>query len=60
MGDAEREKYLSDLDQQHAERIYSDLKRTLERLEKDYRRSINKSQYEHYFSYHFKNITIIF
>ena len=49
MGDAEREKYLSDLDQQNAERFYLDLQRTLERLEKDFRRSINKSQYEHSF-----------
>lgn len=42
--DAEREKFQADIDQQRAETIYGDLENTIEKLQKDYRRSINKSQ----------------
>jgi hypothetical protein len=42
--DAEREKYQADLDQQHAEQAYSVIEKSVETLQKDYRRAINKSQ----------------
>ncbi len=42
--DAEREKYQADLDQQHAEQTYSEIEKLVEKLQKDYRRAINKSQ----------------
>ncbi len=42
--DAEREKYQADLDQQHAEQAYSEIEKLVEKLQKDYRRAINKSQ----------------
>lgn len=42
--DAEREKYLADVDQQRAERVFFELEKMLEKLQKDFGRSINKSQ----------------
>jgi hypothetical protein len=42
--DAEREKYQADLDQQHSEQGYAELEKLVEKLQKDYRRAINKSQ----------------
>ncbi len=42
--DAEREKYQADLDQQHAEQTYSEIEKLVEKLQKEYRRAINKSQ----------------
>ncbi|CAF1047240.1 unnamed protein product [Adineta steineri] len=42
--DAEREKYQADLDQQNADQAYSEIEKLVEKLQKDYRRAINKSQ----------------
>ncbi len=42
--DAEREKYLADLEQQRADEAYSEIDKLVEKLQKDYRRAINKSQ----------------
>jgi hypothetical protein len=42
--DAEREKYQADLDQQYAEQTYSEMEKSVEKLQKDHRRAINKSQ----------------
>lgn len=42
--DAEREKYQADLDQQYAEQNYSEIEKSVEKLQKDYKRAINKSQ----------------
>ncbi len=42
--DAEREKYQADLDQQHADQAYLEVEKLVEKLQKDYRRAINKSQ----------------
>ncbi|CAF3836093.1 unnamed protein product [Adineta steineri] len=42
--DAEREKYQADLDQQTADQAYSEIEKLVEKLQKDYRRAINKSQ----------------
>lgn len=41
---AEREKYEADLEQQRAEKYYSDVEKSVDKLQKDYRRAINKSQ----------------
>ncbi|CAF1139612.1 unnamed protein product [Adineta steineri] len=41
---AEREKYLADFDQQRAEVTYSEIEALVQKLEKDSRRSINKSK----------------
>ncbi|CAF1500644.1 unnamed protein product, partial [Adineta steineri] len=41
--DAEREKYQADLDQQTADQAYSEIEKLVEKLQKDYRRAINKS-----------------
>ncbi|UJR31023.1 hypothetical protein I4U23_018532 [Adineta vaga] len=43
-GDAEKEKYLADFDQQRAERVYFEIEMLVEKLEKDSRKSINKSK----------------
>ena len=42
--DAEREKYQADLDQQHADQAYAEIEKLVEKLQKDHRRAINKSQ----------------
>lgn len=42
--DAEREKYQADLEQQTAEENYSELDKSVQKLQKDLRRAINKSQ----------------
>jgi len=42
--DAEKEKYQADLDQQYAEQNYSEIEKLVEKLQKDYKRAINKSQ----------------
>lgn len=42
--DAEREKYQADLEQQRVEENYSTVEKLVEKLQKDYRRAINKSQ----------------
>jgi hypothetical protein len=43
-GDAEREKYQADIDQQRAERDYFNIEKLIATLEKEFRRSINKSK----------------
>ena len=43
-GDAERDKINADIEQRKAERAYEDLENCIAKLEKDYRRSINKSK----------------
>ncbi|CAF4059044.1 unnamed protein product [Rotaria sordida] len=52
--DAEREKYAADSDQQRAEQAYSEVEKSVEKLQKNYRRAINKSQpyYEKKAEYH--------
>ncbi|CAF0869988.1 unnamed protein product [Adineta ricciae] len=52
--DAEREKYQADLDQQHADQAYAEIEKLVEKLQKDHRRAINKSQlyYEKKAEYH--------
>ncbi|UJR15634.1 hypothetical protein I4U23_002571 [Adineta vaga] len=52
--DAEREKYQADLDQQYADAAYADVEKQVEKLQKEYRRAINKSQpyYEKKAEYH--------
>ncbi|CAF4510773.1 unnamed protein product [Rotaria sp. Silwood1] len=51
---AEEEKYEADLDQQKAEQAYFEVEKLVERLQKTYRRAINKSQpyYEKKAEYH--------
>ncbi|CAF1654328.1 unnamed protein product [Rotaria magnacalcarata] len=52
--DAERDKYDADLEQQRAEQAYSEVEKLVEKLQKNYRRAINKSQpyYEKKAEYH--------
>ncbi|CAF2567264.1 unnamed protein product [Rotaria sp. Silwood2] len=52
--DAEQEKYEADLEQQRAEKAYFEVEKLVEKLQKNYRRAINKSQpyYEKKAEYH--------
>jgi hypothetical protein len=43
--EAEHEKYIADFDQQRAERAFLEIEKLVLKLEKDSRRSINKSKY---------------
>jgi hypothetical protein len=42
--EAEREKYQADHQQQYAEQMFTNISQTIEKLEKNSRRSINKSK----------------
>jgi hypothetical protein len=59
-GDAEREKYQADIDQQHAERVYLTVEKLVAKIQKDYRRSINTSKYLNFCIAINKNYILIF
>ena len=48
MKDIELERRQADSEQQYAAKLYYDVEKTVEKLEKDHRRSINKSKYDQF------------
>ena len=58
-GDAEREKYNADIDQQHAEKVYVAVEKLVAKFQKDYKRSINTSKYFNFYTAINKNYILI-